>query len=206
MRTHLTWEEIEKYLDTADETEEYLLWMEKVSHHIETCELCEKRIQKALITETMLQEENLGKMLKLAQQEEDIRRNILICKLYQMSLEKKIDEEWKENLMNIMNGIQKQSLNPYVFHVAAMQRKASVTRGEENVPVPKEEKIEIRYDKNCLQIWDKKEPEKKFMAVLNHAEKKPQIAKALWAEERECFVAEFEVGEQEKDFEIYIIP
>ena len=82
MRTHLTLDEIKKYIDDTEESEEYLLWMETVSEHIDGCELCEKRIQKALITEAVLREEHMGDLLKLAQQEEEIRKNILINKPY----------------------------------------------------------------------------------------------------------------------------
>lgn len=206
MRTHLTQEEIEKYLDTTDDTEEYLLWMETISEHIEGCEICEKRIQKALITETMLGEDNLGNLLKLAQQEEDIRRNILICKLYRMAQDDNIKEEMKQNLMQIMESIQKQSVNACIIHAVAMQKRISVTRGKEKVLFNKGKEAEVLYDKNCLQIYDKNKSQKKFTAVLNHTEKNPQIAQALWVEEKECFVAEFEIEDNQTDFEIYIIP
>ena len=70
----------------------------------------------------------------------------------------------------------------------------------------KEKEAEVLYDKNCLQIYDKNKSQKKFTAVLNHTEKNPQIAQALWVEEKECFVAEFEIEDNQTDFEIYIIP
>ena len=38
MRTHLTTDDLIKYMDTTDISEEYLLWFEGITEHIESCE------------------------------------------------------------------------------------------------------------------------------------------------------------------------
>lgn len=205
MSTHLTLEEIEKYLDTSDMSEEYLLWMEQISTHVENCEICWKRIDKVMISGTLMEEDNFGKILKLAQQEEEIRRNILICKLYQMSQDNNTKEEVKQSLMQVMEKMHKQAIQAYIFQIAAMQRRAGVARGEE-VFFQKEDGLEIFYDKKCLHVYYKDEPTKKFTAVLNCEGRKPKVSHALWVEEKECFAAQFELEDPQTKFEIYLIP
>ena len=203
METHLTLEEIKKYIDDPNMSEEYLLWLESVSEHIEECETCQKRIHKAIVTDALLEEDSMKEMFRLVNQEEDIRRNIVICKLYQMAQDAGIQEERKNNLMNLMQNMQTQMAKAYMVQAAMLQKRAGVSRGEERFA---KEDLEIRYRENCLQVCCKKEPGKEFSAVLNQEGKEPQIAKALWEDTEECFVAEFEIEDNQTNFEIYIIP
>ena len=159
MRTHLTWEEIEKYIDTSDLSEEYLLWMETVSEHIDACETCQKRIQKAVAIEAALEEENFGQMLELAQQEEEIRRNILICKLYQMSQDDSTKAELRQTMTQIMQKMQQQAVNAYILQAVAMQQRAGVSRGEECF-VKREDSLEISYTDSLLQVCFTKDSSK----------------------------------------------
>lgn len=204
MRTHLTWQEIEKYLDTSDFTDEYLLWMENVSEHIDECEICQKRIHKAMITEHLLEEDNIKRMFELASQEEEIRKNIVICKLFQMAQNRNELDNRKHDLINIIQNMQTQMTKAYVIQTAMLQRQAGVSRGNEN-SIAKED-LEIRYENHCLQVSQKNEPEKKFSVVLNQDGKEPQIAQALWKDSKECYVAEFEWDNNQTNFEIYLIP
>ena len=204
MRTHLTWEEIEKYIDTSDLTEEYLLWMEQVSEHIDACEICQKRIQKAAIIEGALEEDNFSQMLELAQHEEEIRRNILICKLYQMSQDDNTREELQQTMMQIIQKMQQQAVQAYILQAVAMQKRAGVSRGEEYF-AKREDGLEISYKDSLLQVCFIKDSSKNYLAVLNQDGKAPQIAEAVWTEEKDCFVAEFEIEESLTEFEIYIV-
>ena len=178
--------------------------MESVSEHMESCEICQKRIHKALVTETLLEEENIKKMFRLADQEEEIRRNIVICKLYQMAQDVSVREDRKQNLMNLMQNMNNQMAKAYLIQAAMLQKQAGISRGEEEHFT--KEDLEIKYSQNCLQVCRKKEPAKEFSAVLHQEGKELKIAKALWVDTKECFVAEFELEDCQTNFEIYLIP
>ena len=206
MRTHLTWEEIEKYIDDSDVSEEYLLWFQQVSEHIEACELCQNRIQKAVIMEEMLEEANINHMLKLANQEEEIRRNIVICKMYQMAQDNNTKEDLKQGLQQMIQKMQQDVVKTYFLQAMSMQKRAGVARGEKVSLGNGKDDLRTEYEDGILRVYRNNEPKKEFSAVLNRKEKNPQIAKALWVEETECFVAEFKMNDIKTDFEIYIIP
>lgn len=204
MRTHLTWEEIEKYIDTSELSEEYLLWMETVSEHLDACKICQKRIQKAVAIEAALEKENFGQMLELAQQEEEIRRNILICKLYQMSQDDSTKAELKQAMTQIMQKMQQQVVQAYILQAVAMQQRAGVSRGEEYF-VKREDGLEISYTDSLLQVCFTKDSSKSYSVVLNQDGKAPQIAGAVWSDVKDCFVAEFEIEDTLTEFEVYIV-
>ena len=206
MRTHLTWEEIEKYIDDSDVSEEYLLWFQQVSEHIETCELCQNRIQKAVFMEEMLEEDNFNHMLELANQEEEIRRNIVICKMYQMAQDNNTKEDLKQGLQQMIQKMQQEVVKTYFLQAMPMQKRAGVARGEKVSLGNDKDDLRTEYEDGILRVYCNNDPKKEFSAVLNIEGKNPQIAKALWMEKTECFVAEFEMDDIQTDFEIYIIP
>ena len=87
---HLTVEEIKKYINKNDLTEEYLLWLEKATQHLDDCAICRKRVQEAILIEEMCEENNIADVLKFAAQEEDIRKSITeLKKQYQRELRRK---------------------------------------------------------------------------------------------------------------------
>lgn len=73
---HLSVEEIKKHINKNDLTEEYLLWLEKATQHLDDCAICRKRVQEAILIEEMCEENNIADVLKFAAQEEDIRKSI----------------------------------------------------------------------------------------------------------------------------------
>ena len=83
-------EEIKKYINKNDLTEEYLLWLEKATQHLDDCAICRKRVQEAILIEEMCEENNIADVLKFAAQEEDIRKSITeLKKQYQRELRRK---------------------------------------------------------------------------------------------------------------------
>lgn len=87
---HLSVEEIKKYINKNDLTEEYLLWLEKATQHLDDCAICRKRVQEAILIEEMCEENNIADVLKFAAQEEDIRKSITeLKKQYQRELRRK---------------------------------------------------------------------------------------------------------------------
>ena len=90
MLVHLTLEEIKKYINKSDLSEECLLWLETVTEHLDDCAICRKRVQEAILIEEMCEENNIADVLKFAAQEEDIRKSITeLKKQYLRELRKK---------------------------------------------------------------------------------------------------------------------
>lgn len=74
--SHLTTEEIIKYMDTSDLSEDYLLFMEEVMEHMSRCHFCRHRLQKALTVESICEEGGLAAGLRLLAKEEKIKNRI----------------------------------------------------------------------------------------------------------------------------------
>lgn len=70
--SHLTAEEIIKYMDTSDLSEEYLIWMEEVSEHLLTCYSCHQRMRQTMLAESVCEEGELEAGLRLLAKEEKI--------------------------------------------------------------------------------------------------------------------------------------
>ena len=92
--SHLTAEEIIKYMDTSDLSEEYMLWMEDVSDHLLTCYSCHQRLCQALLTESVCEEGGLEIGLRLLAREEKIIGEI--DKKPELDRERKTDEDRSE--------------------------------------------------------------------------------------------------------------
>ena len=207
MRTHLTIEDLKKYIDTTDMSEEYLVWLEDVSGHLETCEVCQKKLQKAIMLENTLEEESFGSLLRLAEHEEEIRRSIVACKLQMM-----YEEETTRNVANAIvaeaiRQLQMNAVKSYMLQMSNMACYAGVARGEEeHLPLAKEDGIEIMVENSELLVKaDVLDQTKKFTAVLDRKEKSPMICEASWEEENKQWVAKFNMDEVMEQFDVYII-
>ncbi|MCM1047160.1 MAG: hypothetical protein NC433_01885 [Clostridiales bacterium] len=127
---HLTAEEIIKYMDATDMSEDYLLWLEEATEHIQICDVCQNRLHRAMTVDSLCEEEGLSAGLKLMEHEEEIRRNILIAHLSRMQEQERIakQERITELLKNIRNGY----VERFVFSAAALKRSAGAVRGADS--------------------------------------------------------------------------
>ena len=91
---HLSAEEIMKYMDTSDLSEEYLLWMEKTSEHLMTCHSCYQKMRQAMLVESICEEGGLEIGLRLLAREEKIIGEI--DKKPELDRERKTDEDRSE--------------------------------------------------------------------------------------------------------------
>lgn len=206
MRTHLTIEDLQKYINTSDMSEEYLLWMEEISDHLETCEVCQKNLEKVIMLENTLQEESFGSLLKMAEHEDDIRRSIVACKLQMMYQENSTKDAASAIVMEAVRQLQLNAVKSYMLNMSAMAGCAGVARGEESMPLAKEDGVEIMVENSELLVKaDASDRQKKFTAVLDRKEKSPVVCEASWEEENKQWVAKFNMDELMEQFEVYII-
>lgn len=208
MRTHFTIEDIEKYMDTSDFSEEYLLWMEEVTEHLDKCEKCQKMIDKAIAIESVCREENLSSLLKLAEQEEEIRRSIVICKLVQMYQQDATRNAVNESMADVIRQMQMNEIRSYVLQVAHIPRYAGVSRGEDEGGYSKktEDGVEITIKDGVLQVKKSdSDKQRKFTAVLDCHEGNPMVCEALWNEESQQWIAQFNLDDVLEQYEVYII-
>lgn len=73
-REHLTYEDLEQYLNATDLSETYLCWAEHVMGHLDECEQCQKQMQQMLLISSVCDQDNLESGLFALEKEEDIRR------------------------------------------------------------------------------------------------------------------------------------
>lgn len=93
---HLSAEEIMKYMDTLDLSEEYLLWMEETSEHLMTCNSCYQKLRQAMLVESICEEGGLETGLRLLAKEEKIIGEINKKLEKELGKERKADEDRSE--------------------------------------------------------------------------------------------------------------
>ncbi len=196
VQTHLTAEDMEKYLDTSDLSEEYLLWMESVSEHLSGCTKCQEALNRAMETDSICDEKELGDALELASHEEEIRRSILLCKLQQM--------QEQERVADVIRLLKENAVTSYVLQTGDLQRKAGVARGEKNPTVSKGVEFSCENDKLIVKVSDKNSSQQ-VTVLLEQKNVEPVVREALWDEAAGLWMASFEVVNSDLEFEIYIL-
>ena len=119
---HLTRNDLQKYMDTSDLSEAYLLWMEQVTEHLLECPKCQAALQKLMLIDSICEEESFAEALELATQEEAVRRDLLIAKLQQMQEQARMAE--------VIQKLSEQAVSPIMLQMSDLQRRAGVVRGD----------------------------------------------------------------------------
>lgn len=143
---HLTAEEIIKYMDTSDLSEGYLLWMEEISEHFLSCSTCQTRLRKALIVESICEEDGLAagirmmvKMEKAKKTEKKPKESIFRRRKDVVWKEKDLEfiPEAYESMASASYECAQSIFTPpdkivhYMFSKSALIQKASTVRGAE---------------------------------------------------------------------------
>lgn len=206
---HLTSEEIVKYMDASDMSEDYMLWMEETSEHILTCDVCQEKLSRAMTAESVCDEEGLAAGLKLMEYEEEIRRNILITHLSRMLEQTKIAD--------LIRHIQSGYTERFTFAMADLRSSAGAVRGADpqhgqQVTLERtENKLLLRIpgelgqeSRTGTEETCNKELQRMRMVILRMEDKEPVVKEALWDEACGQYVAEVDGCEQGEKLEIYI--
>ena len=218
-KNHLTVEEIIKYMDTSDLSEEYLLWMEEVSEHLLSCDQCQRSLRKALIVESIFEEGGLSAGLRLLEKEEKIRED------YQKrNWEVREAREALEPVACVTGFPNNQNYNNhdylrrFAFSMTGLKRVAIAVRGfdeedRKKAVVPNADHPivpEICGDKLVVRVAGELVREQlglavqQFNVVLCPAGKTPVKKEAIRNEAGGYFAAEFDIGEVGEKFDIYI--
>ncbi|MBO5292994.1 MAG: hypothetical protein J6B10_07440 [Lachnospiraceae bacterium] len=195
MDTHLTVEDIEKYLNTSDLSEDYLLWLEQASAHLASCESCQKTLQRAMSADAVCEEAGLQEALRLAEKEDEIRRSILICKLSQMREQTRMAE--------IIRLLQTGAVSPYILQMSDLSGRQTAVRGETGKSA---EELELTCEDGRLKIniygRDSGHP---VTVLLEQEGEPPVVCEALWEEASGQWSAVLDAPRQESTFELYIL-
>lgn len=201
MEKHLSVEDIEKYMTSSDLSEDYLLWFENVSEHLQGCKKCRDALQRAIALESLNEEAGLCRALKLAEQEEEIRRSIVICKLMQMQQSNRMAE--------VIRKLQGNDIMPCIIHRADLSRKAGVSRGntKEEILLQNYPGAEITCENNVITVSAPiAKDSDKITVLLVRKDGNPVVCEASAEEASQKWITRFTIDEQTDSFEIYIIP
>lgn len=206
---HLTSEEIIKYMDASDLSEDYLLWMEETAEHILTCDVCQEKLNRAMTAESICDEEGLAAGLKLMEYEEEIRKNILITHLYRMREQTRIAE--------LIKHIQSGYVERFTFSMTDLRRSAGVVRGTDQqcgqqVTLEKlENKLLLRIPgemgkENRIKTAgaNNEELQYRLMVILHIEGEEPIVKEAFWDEACGQYVAEMDGCGRGEKLEIYV--
>lgn len=201
---HLTAEEIMKYTDVSDLSEEYLLWMEETTEHLQACGVCQERLHRAMTAESVCEEEGLAAGLELMEHEEEIRRNILIAQLSRMQEQERIAE--------LITRIRDGYVERFVFSVADLRRSAGAVRGAES-QYGQQVTLEKSEDKLLLKIPGRLGRENragtaevcsKLTVILHTEDEGPIMKEALWDEVCGQYVVVVDGFVRGEKLEVYI--
>lgn len=216
-KKHLTAEEMIKYMDTSNLSEDYLLWLEEVAEHVMGCSQCQERLHKAMAVDSICDEEGLAAGLKLLEKEEEIRRDILVASLRSLQEQEKVAE--------LIRCIQNGRAERFVFSALTSLGRAGAVRGADAVSTmeadsgegikktPEKQKVILEQyeDKLLVKISgvmgkDRntlKEEKTPVLVCLEGDE--PKVEEAVWDEACGQFVTELDNSVMNKQFEIWIL-
>lgn len=73
---HVSYEDLEKYMDDTDLSESYLCWSEQITEHLSDCMHCRERLDKMILLSELLKEENMAATVRLVGKEEELQREL----------------------------------------------------------------------------------------------------------------------------------
>lgn len=192
---HLSYEELEKYMDESDLSEAYLCWSEQVTEHLDVCEHCRKRLDKLFLLSELWKEDNIAASVRLVGREETIKRKIIALRLELMAENRRMLEVARQLRLGAL-------LTMYTTK-AEILRGRSVARGEESA----ERTVQVSYNDGVLSVMVGLSKPADVVVVLTQPDKTdapPWVEMARWQEEEQLAIAEFEVGELAENYEIYV--
>ena len=214
---HLTAEEIIKYMDTSDLSEEYLLWMEEVSGHFLSCNECQRRLRKALIVESICEDGGLKAGLRLLEKEEKIRADIWDRKWEMREALEPV--AYMTGFPNNHDDNNHDYLRRFTFSMTNLKRVAVTVRGSDaedrkDTAAPNADHPiipEICGDKLIVKAAKELVREQlgpavqKFNVVLCPTGETPIRKEAAWNAADGYFVANFDISEVGEKFEVWIL-
>ena len=192
-QTHLTISDIMKYLDMADLSEEYLLWMDQAADHLAVCPKCQEALQKAMNAECICEEDGFDRVAALAPYEGKIRKDIIICKLLQM--------QQNERMEAVAQLLRNTAVVPYVLQLSECRKGMGISRGNDH----SQEAEFINRDGQLVVRIPGTLPDQKRTVVLERDGGEPVIQEAVWDEEMKSLTAQFPMVGPDAEVELYVL-
>ncbi len=201
---HLGIEDYERYLNTSDMSEEYLLWYEKKAEHLDNCAVCQRFLNRMLQVEAVCEDEVWSHGLAFLEKEEEIRSKLLAQKLILAGQAEKMQEVITLLCMNKMENLK--------VYKKDFLRKQSVARGVVNTEgvngaPAMATKMKVAYAEGKIQVKVLCKEPKDFTVILQPepvTQADPLVGQALWSAEDGAAIAEFEAGTLEETYHIYL--
>ncbi|MBQ7776644.1 MAG: hypothetical protein IJ379_12060 [Lachnospiraceae bacterium] len=192
---HLTYGDLEQYLDTTDVSEEYLCRIESVMQHLDECEHCQKLLQRMLLISSVCDEDNIAGGLAVLKEESVIRRELFALRI-EMAEQ---DERMQELAARFRAGMLKQMV---VYHPRAI-RASMVARGDGEAM--RQSPIRIQFDAGKVKVFVYCEEGKEVTVILeSNQEKEGLIIKQAKASTEGLVVLEFDKAENDDKYSFYI--
>lgn len=192
---HLTYEELERYMDDTNLSQEYLGWSEPVTEHLDTCAVCRERLDKLFLLSELSRDENIVSSVRLVSQEKQIRARVVALRLEIMAE--------NQRMLEVARRLQMGMLLAVSASKADFLRKQSVVRGDE-ANQEKQVTVSCESGRVCVSVALSEEKDVTVVLVPSDGKEAPRMQCAVWQEECKTAVAEFEVDKLKDDYEIYV--
>ena len=196
MRQHLTQEELIKYLDTTDPTEEYLLWLDEAQEHVDDCALCQEQIRRYLTVERVCEADGLAQGIAWMDRESEVRRNIVLLRLGMM--------EQNARIQKIRQLILQGQFQELVIGQSQIGRSKQVFRGngsdlsgQQFCAEQTETGLRIRFDDPVMNGHE--------IICESENARNMQLGRIVWNQDNHEAIADFEGIADVGDYHIYIL-
>lgn len=193
---HLTYEELERYVDDTDFSEEYMRFCEPVMAHLDTCAVCRDRLDKLVLLSTLTEDVHMASALKLVQQEEQIRRKIVALRLGMMAKEQRMAE--------VARRLEQGLLLAVSVAKADFLRVQAASRSSEDA---EQKPVTVHYEGGKASVAVRCEQQADVTVILvpiKERDAEIMVAKAEWDQEKGLAIAVFEIAQLEDCYEIYV--
>lgn len=196
---HFTIEDFEKYMDTNDMSEEYLLWYQEKVAHLDQCPMCQKIADRMLQLEAVSAEENWADGMALLEQEEAVRSRLVAQKLILAGQE--------ERMRQVIAMLYANQMAPTLMYRNDFLKKTSVARGSDKGVdgVDREGMLNAEYSEGCICVKVTSKEPKDFTVILQPTgSQEPIVTTAVWSAKEHAAIAEFQVDGLEEEYRIYL--
>ena len=193
---HLTYEELERYVEDKDFSEDYMRFCEPLMAHLDICAFCRDRLDKLVLLSTLTEDAAMASSLNLVRQEAQIRCKIIALRLGMMAEEQRI----KEVALRLEQGL---LLAVSVAKADFLKVQAASRSSESTEKKP----VTVQYEKGKATVAVQCEKQADVTVILVPAKEKNaeiMVAEAKWQEEKGLAIAVFEIAQLEEYYDIYI--
>ncbi|MDD6038285.1 MAG: hypothetical protein PUD20_05770 [bacterium] len=196
MRQHLTQEEIIKYMDTTDLSEEYALWLEEAQTHVDDCVLCQEQLRRFLTIEHVCEADMLTQSIAWMEKESDVRRNMVLFRLEMLGQ--------NERIQRVRQAMLQGQFAEYVIRQSQIGRRKSIFRGSDT-DTP-EQTFCVEYTDTGIRMkFDNPAMTGHELICESDNAQNIQLCKIVWNEEIGVAIADAEGIGDMSEYHIYIL-